>query len=109
MVHTKKGFTITLGERLDAENVDNFKALTKQIIEDPELTGIIIDFSQTKFIDSIGLGALVSVLKTTAQLSIKIALCKLSPQVRQIFELTRLYRLFDIFEKTEEAEVFIKQ
>jgi anti-sigma B factor antagonist len=109
MVHTKKDFTITLGERLDAENVDNFKTLTKQIMEDPELSGIVIDFSQTKFIDSIGLGALVSVLKSSTQLNIKIALCKLSPQVRQIFELTRLYRLFDIFEEGEEAEIFVKQ
>ena len=109
MVHSKQGFTIILGERLDAENVDNFKALTKQIIDNPTVTGIIIDFSETKFIDSIGLGALVSVLKTTTQLNIKIALCNLTPQVRQIFELTRLYRLFDIFDKTEEAEEFIKQ
>ena len=109
MVHTKQDFTITLGERLDAENVDDFKALAKQIIENPSVTGIIINFSETQFIDSIGLGALVSVLKSTAQLNIKLALCDLSPQVRQIFELTRLYRLFEIFETPEEAEDFIKQ
>ena len=109
MVHKKEGFTITLGERLDAENVDDFKALTKQIIENPAVTGIIINFSGTQFIDSIGLGALVSVLKSTAQLNIKLALCNLSPQVRQIFELTRLYRLFEIFNEADEAEDFIKQ
>jgi len=109
MNHAGKNYTISLEERLDAENVNEFKKLSKQILDDPEASGIVINFFKTKFIDSIGLGALVSFLKATVQLNVKIALCQLSPQVRQIFELTRLYRLFDIFESVEQAEDFINQ
>jgi anti-sigma B factor antagonist len=109
MNHTGKIYTISLEERLDAENVNEFKVLTKQVLDDPEANGIVINFENTKFIDSIGLGALVSFLKATVQLNIKIALCKFTPQVKQIFELTRLYRLFDIFETINEAEDFLNK
>lgn len=90
-------------ERLDSGNVASFKGKTSELLEQGG-AGIIIDFSNTKFIDSIGLGALVSILKLTTQNDMKIVLCSLSPQVRQIFELTRLYRLFDIFDNVEDAK-----
>jgi anti-sigma B factor antagonist len=89
--------------RLDSGNVDILKNKTSVMI-DSGVPGIILDFSDTKFIDSIGLGSLVSILKQTTQNDIKIVLCSLSPQVRQIFELTRLYRLFDIFDSIEDAK-----
>jgi anti-sigma B factor antagonist len=88
---------------LDSGNVGIFKKNTGAIINS-DVSAVILDFSQTKFIDSIGLGSLVSILKQTAHNNISIILCSLSPQVRQIFELTRLYRLFNIFESLEDAE-----
>jgi anti-sigma B factor antagonist len=94
-------------ERLDSDNVADFKAKTSEFLQTGG-SGIVIDFSNTKFIDSIGLGALVSVLKSTTQINMKIMLCSLSPQVRQIFELTRLYRLFDIFDTIEDAKASMK-
>ena len=93
----------TVQERLDSGNVASFKSKTTELLENGG-AGIVIDFSNTKFIDSIGLGALVSILKLTSQKDMKIVLCSLSPQVRQIFELTRLYRLFDIFDTVEDAK-----
>ena len=94
---------IKLEERLDAENVDDFKRKTGKVIN---LEGpvVILDFSDTKFIDSIGLGSLVSILKQTAQNQKSVVLSSLSPHVRQIFELTKLYRLFDIFESVDDAK-----
>lgn len=89
--------------RLDSSNVEIFKSETAKLLNTGGV-GIIIDFSETKFIDSIGLGALVSILKATVQNEMKIFLCSLSPEVKQIFELTRLYRLFDIFENLDEAK-----
>jgi len=91
-------------ERLDAASVTEFKEITREIIK-KEDTLVIIDFSHTKFIDSAGLGALVSVLKSASQQSnVKVALVSLSPQINQIFELTKLYRLFDIYANVDEAE-----
>ena len=94
---------LSVEERLDSGNIDTFKSGAAELLKTGGV-GIVIDFTNTKFIDSIGLGALVSILKATTQHDMKVVLCALSPQVRQIFELTRLYRLFDIFENTEDAK-----
>ena len=98
---------LTVEERLDAGNVQDLKSGLNTLLENGGI-GIIVDFSRTRFIDSIGLGALVSVLKSASLHDMKIALCSLSPQVRQIFELTRLYRLLDIFEDAEDAKAAMR-
>jgi len=93
---------IRVEERLDSGNAGELKIKASELIASG--TGkLILDLTDTKFIDSIGLGALVSILKQTAQNDSKVVLTSLSPQVRQIFELTRLYRLFDIYESPEDA------
>ena len=95
---------LKLAERLDSTNADVFKKEAVDVLN-TEVPGLIIDFSGTRFVDSIGLGALVSILKQSALKQKKIVLVSLSPQVRQIFELTRLYRLFEIFATVDEAMV----
>ena len=99
---------IKINERLDSGNVD---ALKKDVASNLEKSDVdlILDFSNTKFIDSIGLGTLVSILKQTAQKNVKVVLTSLSPQVRQIFELTRLYRLFDIVDSVDDAIQAMKE
>ncbi|MBN1865443.1 MAG: STAS domain-containing protein [Victivallales bacterium] len=97
-----KTFIFIVEERLDSSNADKFKSEIENYINGGG-TALVIDFNKTRFIDSIGLGALVSILKLTNQKATKVALCALSTQVRQIFELTRLYRLFDIYDTRDEA------
>ena len=88
--------TVAIRERLDSASAADFKAEIALTV--PSAKGIVIDLAKTTFIDSAGLGALVSLLKNCNQRGIRLYLAGLTPQVRQIFELTRLYRLFDIFE-----------
>jgi anti-sigma B factor antagonist len=99
--------TIEVSKRLDSINVGDFKTEAMAFLEKSE-EGIIIDFTNTAFIDSAGLGALVSILKTATQKSKRLALSCLSPQVAQIFELTKLYRIFDIYDTVERAQLNFK-
>lgn len=48
------------------------------------------------FIDSSGLGALISLQKLTAERGGKFRLLAPGPQVLQVLELTRMHRVFDI-------------
>ena len=98
----KNATIIEISERLDTTSVNDFKNAVLAVIE--ETDGLIFDLSRTSFIDSAGLGALVNMLKTSHQLKVKLYLVGLTPQVRQIFELTRLYRLFDIFDTLPQAK-----
>jgi anti-sigma B factor antagonist len=64
---------------------------------------IVVDLGEVQFIDSSGLGALLSGHKTAAQRSKSFALSGLQPRVRSMFELTRLQRVFEIYPGLQEA------
>lgn len=67
--------------------------LTKLI---PSPKKIIIDFHQTIFMDSSGLGALVSNLKLTQEKEIEFILLNVTPQVMAVLNLTGLNNTFSI-------------
>jgi len=64
---------------------------------------IIVDLSDCEFIDSTFLGSLVISLKKVTTLGGDIKLVGFQSDVRNMFELTRMYRVFESFETTEEA------
>lgn len=95
--------TLVTPDRLDAAAVDSFKREFRQAL-DGSCGGLVVDLSRTLFIDSAGLGSLVSLLKGCNQEGKRLALGAPTPQVRQIIELTRLHRLFDIYDSIEAAK-----
>lgn len=57
---------------------------------------ISIDGSQLEFVDSTGLGALISILKRIKEINKKIMLTNLKPNIRKIFDITELDKVFII-------------
>ena len=68
---------------------------------------IIVDFKDVTFMDSSGLGILVKTLKLTQSLGVKFLLCSFNDQVKLLFELTSMDRVFEIYERREELEAKI--
>ncbi len=64
---------------------------------------LVVDLLNVRFIDSSGLGALLSAQRQLAARGGDLRLCTLTPQVRTLFELVRLYRVFDITNTRVEA------
>ena len=89
-------------ERIDAHNSGELKEYILHLIEQGENT-IIVQLEQVRFIDSSGLGALLSGYKNTADKSGKLALSNVQPQVLSMFELTRLNRVFEIYADLDEV------
>ncbi|MDD5274772.1 MAG: STAS domain-containing protein [Methylovulum sp.] len=89
-------------ERIDAHNSGELKDAILHLIEQGEAS-IIIQLELVRFIDSSGLGALLSGHKNTAVRSGKFALANVQPQVLSMFELTRLNRVFEIYADVNEA------
>jgi anti-sigma B factor antagonist len=56
----------------------------------------LLDFSNVNYIDSSGLGVLVSMEKRSKEKNGKVVLRGLSGEVKKIFELTRLTKIFEI-------------
>lgn len=63
---------------------------------------LLIDFQDVKFIDSSGLGTLVSAMKSVRNAGGKFYVCSMNDQVKMLFELTKMNRIFEEFENREE-------
>lgn len=64
---------------------------------------IIVDLSECDFVDSSFLGVLVNSLKKLVKLGGDLKLVGFRPAVRSMFELTRLFRVFESFGNLQEA------
>lgn len=64
---------------------------------------IIIDLSEVDFMDSSGLSALVSGMKTLRKTGGRLCICNANAQIRTAMRLTMLDRVFPIFDTLEEA------
>lgn len=64
---------------------------------------MVIDMGPVEFIDSSGLGALVAHVRRLRRLDGDLKLASLNDKVRRVFELTRAFRLFDIFDNSAAA------
>ncbi|MCB9799659.1 MAG: STAS domain-containing protein [Candidatus Omnitrophica bacterium] len=95
------------GEKIDAANVPDFKRDIVNAL--PANAKVVFDMSQLKFVDSSGLGAILSCLRRLNASGGDLKLCGLSKSVRALFELVRMHRIFDICNTKEEAvEAFQK-
>lgn len=84
------------------QGVDELKKALLDIIEQGHVN-LVVDMSKVEFADSSMLGALVSALKMVTRKRGDLKIVGLNPPVRAIFELTRLYRVFEIFESRDDA------
>jgi anti-sigma B factor antagonist len=89
-------------ERLDAHNSADLKSLLLETFQKGQ-KNILIDLKEVRFIDSSGLGALVSGFKNAISNQGGLKLSSLQTQVKSMFELTRLHRVFEIFPSSVEA------
>lgn len=74
------------------------------------VTKLVVDLSGVDFLDSSGLGALVACLRKAREKHGDIKLAGLRPEVKSIFEITRVSRLFQICaDAAEAASSFLKE
>jgi anti-sigma B factor antagonist len=88
-------------EELDASNAGELKRDIAPLLEAHRK--LVIDLSRLRFVDSSGLGAFISCLRKLNAKGGDLKLCGMSKQVRAVFELVRMHRIFDIFGTREEA------
>lgn len=93
--------TKLLNTRLDAHTAENFKARFQNYIENNH-QWIVMDISEVNFIDSSGLGAIVSVLKRMKGRG-DIIISGTNDAVMRMFKLTRMNKIFKMVENEDLA------
>ena len=93
---------LKISGRLDLVSSNNLKDSVRQRL-DEKRTLLVLNMRGVDFINSSGLGALVSILKDVRLVSGRLALSELAPYVQEIFEITQLTNVFEIHPTETEA------
>lgn len=89
---------------LDGTKAGQFRQEISNLVDSDKVDIVLIDFQDVTFMDSSGLGALVLALKTVRAAGAKLFICSVNEQIRMLFELTSMDRVFEIFPTREEFE-----
>ncbi|MCK4283355.1 MAG: STAS domain-containing protein [Candidatus Brocadiae bacterium] len=99
---------VDIAGRFDAQSAPQIKSELHKLIEDGD-TKLVLNLEKMDFIDSAGLGVLVSCLRKAAAHGGDLRLAEVPEFCRSIFELTRLTRVFDVNETEAQATEAIGQ
>lgn len=93
---------VTVQGQLVVTNRQEFKQMVLDAMEQGART-FVVDFTDASYIDSSGLGALVSLSRRLRDAGGDLRLVGLSDELRTLFELTRLDALFPLFATRADA------
>jgi anti-anti-sigma factor len=92
-----------LEENLDARNSAVFKEEILNLLQSTGILKIIIDLTNLQFIDSSGLGVLLSLQRNLRAKKGVLKLVHLNKPIRTMFEIVSMHRVLEIFPTLDEA------
>jgi len=95
---------IRIDKALTSATVDTFRAqLARWQSGEPDVKNYVIDLSQVDFMDSAGLGTLIATLKRITEVGGDMKIASLQKKPRMVFEITRAYKVFEIYDTVDDA------
>lgn len=88
---------------LDRGTVNKLRREITTVVENGA-TIVLVDFQDVTFMNSAGLGAFVSILKTVRSAGAELFICSLNEQVKMFFDLTKMDLVFKPFASRNEFE-----
>jgi len=96
--------TFTDEKLLDQQDIGALQdSIMSVIVSAPGGMNLILDFSKVRFLSSAVLGLLIRISKRVYQRDGQLRLCNINPKIYEIFKITRLTRIFDIYPDVESA------
>jgi len=103
--YAKNATIITFTDEKILEEKD-IQALGESIVSVIEQAGqmnLILDFCNVRFLSSTVLGLLIRISKKVYERDGQLRLCSISPKIYEIFKITRLTKVFDIYQDVKSA------
>ena len=94
--------SVQVGGRIDGSNVAEFEEAIRTAIEESD-RAVIMDFEKLVYISSAGLRAILLTAKSLGNRNAKFALCSLSDQIREVFEISGFDKIITIYPSKAEA------
>jgi anti-sigma B factor antagonist len=94
---------ILLGKILDERDIQSMGRQLFNLVEVQRASRVLLVFAAVTFLSSCFLGKLYTLEKKVKKIGAKLVLCRISPEMSEVFDITRLNRFFDIRITEEEG------
>ena len=105
-ITTRQSGTTTILELVGDITLYNTPDVRKAIVgllKEKRVPCLLVNLRGVRYIDSSGVASLVEGLKISRDMQVRFALCGLTKTAREVLELTRLLRVFEVHETEEQA------
>lgn len=92
---------LKISGRMDAYSAPELKEKFTEYSN--ETVNFVFDLHGLEFLDSTGLGSIVACLKAISEKDGDIKIANMSEKPRMVFEITRAYKIFEIFDDLDAA------
>ena len=90
------------GQFIGGEETDDLRKLLNQMAEEKK-SALVVDLEKVTYLNSTALGVLISTHANFTKRNSRIALCNISKNIENIFVITKLTLVFDIYPTVDEA------
>ena len=98
--------TLTDEKILDDEDIKALEDSIMPLIDGP--INLVVDFSNVRFLSSAVLGLLIRISKRINENKGRLRLCSINPRIYDIFKITRLDEIFEIYPDAKKAMQTLK-
>jgi len=109
--YTEHATVVTLADEriLEEEDIRAVQTSIMAVIGQAERINLIVDFRNVQFLSSAVLGLLIRVSKRIYEQNGQLRLCNINPKIHEIFKVTRLTKIFDIYKDLDSASEGLSQ
>ncbi len=88
---------------IDLANSPELRKMLLKELRENKTPRVILNLTGVRYIDSSGVASLVEGLKAARDQGLRFILFGLSPSAREVLQLSRLIKIFEVFETEQEA------
>ncbi len=88
---------------LEEMDIQALQESIMSVVDQAERINLILDFGNVRFLSSAVLGLLIRISKRIYEHGGQLRLCNINPKIFEIFKITRLNKIFDIYKDIESA------
>ena len=89
--------TFTDEKILEEKDIKALQESIMSVIEQAGRINLILDFCNVRYLSSAVLGLLIRISKRIYECDGQLRLCNINPRIYEIFKITRLTKIFDIY------------
>ncbi len=101
--HTGNATILELSGDITLYNTPEVRKAILGLLKEKRVPQLLVDMRQVRYIDSSGVASLVEGLKASRDLDSRFALYGLTKTTREVLELTRLVRVFEVYDTEQQA------